>query len=241
MRRLTGFLLTMSLSTLPVLASAATWTFLEHPSLVNQSSGPDGLWGTADDISDLGGGVGANPNGSATIWSGTVFGADAFFSGGHVTDSPASVTPGSVITLSAPTEFEVLGLGTFAGAPLDPGAANTWTIGAARDVTWDLGFAGGIQFDASGYLFLPGEQAASIMGAGPVAEHVDFMLDLLPANFIVAAYMAGDFSGNLSGRVDGLVYATAPVPLPAPALLLGTAMAAFGLGKRSLAGRRLSH
>jgi len=44
------------------------------------------------------------------------------------------------------------------------------------------------------------------MGAGPVADHVDFMLDLPPANFVVAAYMAGDFSGNLTGRVDGLLY-----------------------------------
>ncbi|MCB1745603.1 MAG: hypothetical protein H6977_03665 [Gammaproteobacteria bacterium] len=233
-------------------AHVETWHFLTHPDLVHRAPGPDRLRGTADDVADLGGGTGGNPDGAATAWRTAIFTGevlDSFFRGDQVLTVPLPDGPGSAQLESNAVVFDVVGL--LEGQPgdsLSTTSASIWTVGAGQTFEFDAYFLEPAAYRgvASGFVLYPGDNPSSVIGAGAVADNVGYLMTLLPATWQVAAFFDGQFTDltgvpNGFGEFTGFMYTgdVAAVPLPGSVALLGAPLLLLPRCRRRLERHRV--
>ncbi|MGE0483820.1 MAG: hypothetical protein AB7Q81_06750 [Gammaproteobacteria bacterium] len=212
-------------------AAAETWHFLTHAELINRSPGPDRLWQTGDDVDDLGGGFGANPQGAATVWSTSIFTGsllDAFLYGGVNLAEPLPHGAGTVAQTSNAVSIDAPGIVEgLVGDALSPAPpSSTWTVGPGQTVSWDAYYLDPPAYRtvSSGFVFYPGDVPGVIMGGGAAADNVDYLMTLLPANWQAAVFFTGrftDLAGVANGVGDFTGFAYTAVPVPAGIALLG--------------------
>lgn len=128
-----------------------------------------------------------------------------------------------------------------APAPIDPALSHS-TFAPDQSVFAETFYTGpflGTKAVSDGFLFLPGDNAGNFVGPGDLANHINYMISLIPEPYGTAGYFEGEFTNrngvpSNSGRFDGLVYSAVPVPVPVPAALwfLASALSALGLSLR---------
>lgn len=214
-------------------AVAQDWVALSSPDLVNQWSGPDRLWGTADDTLDLGGGLGSNTIGSSFIWN-SPFGspiAPVFMDGSISLNNAVVPGAGTYLQTAFSSSGEMLGVGPIILDVPSFAFPSVLDVAADQSLTFEQFWGGpGLEYKtiSTGFVIFPGDDINSLIADVDVANHVSFLVGLLPGGWETAMYLDGEFldlmdAPNGLGPFSGVFY-TAPVPLPAPIVLLGSAL-----------------
>lgn len=210
---------------------AQDWSSLNVPSFINQSSGLDRLWDTPDDVADLGGGAGANTAGSTFIWN-SPFGGPVFLQGSMSLDSLVTMGTGTYTQTAFSSSGELLGVGPIAVDTPSFISPSTLSVASDQSIVLEQFWGpAGLEYKtvATGFVIFSDDDINALVADTATANHISLLVDLLPANWESALYFDGEFLGlddvpNGLGQFAGFFY-TAPVPLPAPILLLGAAIA----------------
>ena len=226
--------------------ASATFTqhYFVHGSLANQSSGSDHLWLTGETGEGaLAPALGDNDSGSSFfLHSGSVFGPEGFFTGG-VEYAGSLPTPGvaGVHSVAGLTAFlEVYGqFDPMPGTPLHMSEPSTMEIFSDQTVDFDFAYddgLAGIRTIASGWILFSGDNPETFVGPGDLADHISFLMSLIPGAYHSVSYFDGEFvdlSGTPSGFGSFNGFVVTFVPLSAPVLLLASGLGlVFGIRKR---------
>ncbi len=223
--------------------NAATFNYLESPSLSGILNGPDLLWNTADDFSVIPPGfTGFNPQGGATnfLFNGPVlFGSVV---GSFETSGPVQIGVNTLTSLNADVllnDFSVPApvLGIQVQETLSSSGTSTITLAANNSASSSMiintsSIAGNDVFTLTGnYNFLNNGEDPSVIfaGAADVIGQFAYLLPLLPSNWdkLFIGTESFVFASGGTGNQSGIFYTTSEVPLPPAIWLLGSAL--FGL------------
>ena len=208
--------------------------FFEDPSLANQSPGIDYLWLTGDSgEGPLAPATGDNDTGSSTFWhTDNPWGQIGFFRN-TLTFAGTLPSPGGAAflpELSATNNTnEVYGVfGPDPAPPLSASPASFIEIFANQSVQGTAYFddvGGQIRIDSIGWVFFPGDNAETFVGAGELANHINFLIGIAGGGHDAYLYLEGTFldpAGNPNGfgTYSGFSTATTVIPLPPAALLM---------------------
>ncbi len=219
--------------------------FLEHPVLANRSPGADYLWQTFDAGEGfLAPNVGDNDAGSSTFWhTDNPFGSIGFFRN-TLTYSGTLPPAGGVTVLTAlgvaGNTTEVYGAYDPApGAPLAAAPPSPFEIFADQSIAADYYFVDGVlqNLSSTGWYFLPGDDPAAFVGAGALADHIDYLIDLAGPAHDAYFYFEGVFVDEFGsptglGSYSGFATASTVVPLPPAMLLLLTSLLPLAAWRR---------
>jgi len=237
-----------------LLAEAAEYQILSHPSLQNLLPGPDGYWATADDISF----GGLNPLGSATTFFdlvgnyGGVIGSFSTNNSGQATFGENLFTDGlfsletsnnGVPFFNFPTE-QIFDATLNSSTTLQSDRTATSTFHMVDNFGQKLSFAGS-------YIWLvPGDNPADHVGDPDFLAHIDFLMTLLPAgwtwfstgleSYVMTAGSLTGVEGFSTKAVFSIDPAATPVPNPAALPLLVSALGGLGVWRRRSVGSRVA-